>query len=386
MNIHQAINIEDIRLLAKKKLPKVAFDFIDGGVDDEIGLRHNREAFKDYQLVPRYLRDVSQCKIAVDIFGQSFSMPIGISPMGLASLFKLGSDSMMAHAAKKFNVPYVMSGSSNHSMEMVAKIAPDHVWFQLYCTNDDKINQDLVRRASDSGIKTLVLTVDVPVNSNRERNRRNGFTRPFKVTPSIIAQGLMHPSWLIDFFKSGGVPMMQNWQPYAGEGASADAVADLFGRLTPSPVSNWKILENIRQWWPGKLLVKGILHPDDAVQAVNMGADGIVVSNHGARQLDMAPSPLQMLSSIRATLPNTFLMMDSGIRRGSDLVIAKCLGADSCLFGRPMMFGAAAAGQQGVDRSLTIIHSELNRIMTQIGCQDFAQLDASYLMALHKPR
>jgi len=256
MKIHQAINLEDIRQLAKNRLPKVAFDFIDGGVDDERGLARNRQAFDQFHLIPRYLVDVSKRHQNVQLLGQNYSSPVGISPMGLASLFRLGADSMMAHAAVQHNVPYVMSGSSNHAIETVAKLAPNHVWFQLYCVSDQTINEHLVGRALKAQVKNLVLTVDVPVNSNRERNRRNGFTRPFKFTPSIVLQGLTHPSWMLDFIRSGGVPMMQNWQPYAKPGASADEVSDLFGKITPSPVSNWATLENIRKWWPNKLLEK----------------------------------------------------------------------------------------------------------------------------------
>lgn len=379
MNIDQAINLEDIRRLAKRKLPRIAFDFIDGGVDAEQGLLRNREAFSDYNLIPRYLRDVSKRDQSVTLFGQTYSSPIGISPMGLASMFRPGGDTMMAQAAAQRNVPFLMSGSSNESIESAAKIAPDQVWFQVYCTRDEKINQHLVGRAAEAGVRTLVLTVDVIVNANRERNRRNGFTRPFRFTPSIVLQALSHPAWLLQYLRAGGIPMMQNWQPYARPGASADEVADLFGSVTPSPASTWKTVESVRRWWRGPLLIKGLMHPDDAREAVALGADGLIVSNHGARQLDAAPAPLHMLPLIRAAVPGIPLLMDSGIRRGSDVVIALCLGAQGALMGRPMMFGVAAAGARGAAKALEIIHTEVDKVMAQIGCTRLAELGPGHI-------
>lgn len=379
MDIEQALSLADLRTLARKKLPAMMFDFIEGGADDERGLQRNRDAFKKWQLLPRFLVDVAERDQSVTLFGQTYSTPIGISPMGLAGLFRPGADAMMAQAAAAANVPFIMSGSSNESIETAARIAPDHAWFQLYCTRDEQINRHLIKRAGAAGVKTLVLTVDVPVNANRERNLRNGFVRPFRLTPSITLQALAHPRWLVHYLRSGGHPMMQNWQPYAPPGATADEVADLFARLTPSPVSTWTTLENARRWWPGRLLVKGLLHPDDARQAVTLGADGIIVSNHGARQLDAAPSPLDMLPVIRSAVPQTPLIIDSGVRRGSDIVIAMCLGAQFALCGRPMMYGVTVAGTRGVARAIAIIHSEVDKVLAQIGCRRLDELHAGYV-------
>ena len=375
-----AINLHDFRAMARQKLPKIAFDFIDGGADDELGMVRNREAFNAYQLLPRYLNDVTKRDQAVTLFGRTYASPIGISPTGMAGLFRVGADSMLAAAAKKANVPFLLSSASNFSIENAAKIAPDNVWFQMYATSDNRINLDLVRRAREAGVKVLVVTVDVPVNSNRERNRRNGFTRPFRMTPSIMFDTLSRPVWLFNYLKSGGMPMMSNWQPYAREGASADEVADMYGTLTPAPMTSWNTITAIRREWEGPLVIKGILHPEDALQSIEHGLDGVIVSNHGARQLDAAPSPIAMLPAIRAAVGDrTTLLLDSGIRRGSDVVIAKCLGVQACFFGRPTLYAVAALGQEGADQVFGIMRREIDAILTQIGCANFNALSEKFL-------
>ncbi len=379
MKLDQVINLHDFQALARRRLPRMAFDFIEGGADDELGLRDNRLAFERWRLLPRFLVDVSQRDVSVELFGRRYSTPIGISPMGLAGLFRSGADAMMAEAAAHHNLPFIMSGSSNESLETAARLAPDHAWFQIYLTADEKINQHLVGRAHDAGLGVLVVTVDVTVNSNRERNRRNGFVRPFRLTPAIVMQALLHPGWALHYLRSGGHPMMQNWQPYAAAGASANEVADLFARLTPTPGSTWRTLEQVRRWWPGKLLVKGVLHPEDARRSVSLGSDGLIVSNHGARQLDRSVSPLEMLPEIHAAVPDTPLILDSGVRRGSDIVIARCLGARLALCGRPMMYAVAAAGGPGVGKAIELIHNEVDKVLAQLGCPRFEDLSTDYL-------
>ena len=380
MNIQFAINLEDLRLMARRKLPRIAFDFIDGGADDELCLQRNRTAFERHCLVPRYLRDVSQRDQTVVLFGQTYASPIGISPTGLAGLFRPDADLMLAAAAREANVPFLLSSASNAALEDVISIAPEHVWFQMYCTSDERINADLVRRASKAGARVLVVSVDVPVNSNRERNRRNGFSRPFRMTPGVILEALGHPAWVLRYLRTGGIPMMRNWQPYAPAGASASQVADLYGTLTPAPMVSWQHLRRIRNAWPGPLVIKGLLHPDDAREAAQLGANGLVVSNHGGRQLDAAPSPLDLLPLIRDSVGDRVeLILDSGVRRGSDVVIARCLGARSVIFGRPTLYGVAVGGQPGAARALQIVRNEIDTVLAQIGCCAFADLDASYL-------
>ena len=380
MNIQSALNFDDIRELARRKLPRIAFDFIDGGADDEHCLRRNREAFQQYRLLPRYLVDVSKRDQSTVLLGRRYASPFGISPTGLAGLFRPDADRLLAEAAAKANVPFLLSSASNGKLEDVVKAAPDHVWFQMYCTSDERINADLVRRARDAGVRVLVVSVDVPVNSNRERNKRNGFSRPFRLTPGVMLEAMAHPAWVLRYLRTGGIPMMRNWEPYAQPGATAAEVADMYGTLTPAPMVQWQHLQRIREAWAGPLVVKGLMHPQDARKAAGVGVDALVVSNHGGRQLDAAPSPLEVLPAIRAAVGNDVeLILDSGVRRGSDVVIARCLGARFCLFGRPTLFGVAAAGEAGIARTFQIIRSEIDMVMAQIGCSSFDQLDAGYL-------
>jgi (S)-mandelate dehydrogenase len=380
MDIRSAVNLDDLRTIARSKLPRIAFDFIEGGADDEHCLRRNREAFQQHRLLPRYLVDVSQRDQSTVLLGRKYASPFGISPTGLAGLFCPDADVMLARAAAAADIPFLLSSASNGALEDVAQAAPEHVWFQMYCTSDEAINADLVRRARAAGVRVLVVSVDVPVNSNRERNRRNGFSRPFRMTPGVVIEALAHPAWVLRYLRTGGIPMMRNWQPYAPAGANASQVADLYGTLTPAPMVQWGHLQRIREAWAGPLVVKGLLHPDDARQATRLGADALVVSNHGGRQLDAAPSPLEMLPSIRAAVGDDVeLILDSGVRRGSDVVIARCLGAKACLFGRPTLFGAAAGGPAGIARALQIMRNEIDMVLAQIGCGTFDNLHRGYL-------
>ncbi|CAO3436362.1 alpha-hydroxy acid oxidase [Azospirillum doebereinerae] len=374
MNLRSVVNVEDMRHLARAALPKIAFDFIDGGVEDEDGLAANRDAFRQYRLFPRYLVDVSKRDQSMEIFGQKYASPIGISPMGIAGFFRPGADLMLARAAAEANIPYILSGSSCDSIERVMAAAPDTTWFQIYGTKDVAIVDDLVRRASALKVKVLALTIDTPILGGRERNMRNGFTRPIKLTPGVVLQGLLRPRWTMDFLRNGGVPTMENWKPYS-EKQDANSVADLFGSQTPAPAQTWDILHRIRRLWSGPLLVKGVLHPEDALLCARAGADGIIISNHGGRQLDRAPAPLEVLPDIRTAVGSGVeLIVDGGVRRGSDVIIANCLGARMCTFGRPAMFAVAGAGQPGAEKLLQIMRRQIDMILTQIGCASLRDL------------
>lgn len=382
MSIDRAVNLADLRNLAKRRLPKIVFDFVEGGADGEYCLERNRAAFQKFALLPRCLVDVSQRNQSVVLFGRRYDAPFGIAPTGLAGLVHPGADLMLAKAAAESNVPYLMSSASNSSIEAAAKVAPRNTWFQIYATADERINADLVRRARDLALETLVVTVDVPVTSNRERNRRNGFSRPLKMTPSIIFESLGHPAWILRFLMNGGIPMMENWAPYAPAGSSAAKVADMYGLLTPAPSVTWKTIENVRGLWPGNLVIKGILNPADAFRAVEAGATGLVVSNHGGRQLDAAPSPLEVLPAIKAAVgERAEIIIDSGIRRGSDVLIAIALGARLTLFGRPTLYGAAAGGQAGIRKALEIMRREVDLVMGQIGCSSLTSLSPQAVLA-----
>jgi isopentenyl diphosphate isomerase/L-lactate dehydrogenase-like FMN-dependent dehydrogenase len=388
MRVDDAINIEDLHRMAKRKLPKIIFDFIEGGLEDERGLDRNTEAFKKHQLLPRYLVDVATIDQRATLFGQNFNLPFGISPTGGNGLYRRNSDLMLAEAAAAANIPYIQSGSSNASMEEAMRIAPNNTWLQLYASKDMKVTDAIVERARDNGIGALFLTVDVPVGSKRERNWRNGFAtirgggvlEAFKLKPSIILEALTHPGWVTEYMMHGGAPTLGNWAPYAGPGAStADVIR--FGRgQTPASAQTWRDLERYRKLFPRPLVVKGILSPADAIRAVECGVDGILVSNHGARQLDQAPASIDALPAIkRAVGDRVAVMLDSGIRRGADILIARCLGADFCFFGRPTLYGAVAGGVPGVNKAISIFREEIELVMKQIGCPSLDELGPDFL-------
>lgn len=387
MGIARAINIEDVRLLAKRRLPRITFDFADGGVEDEIALARNRDAFQRYRLVPRYLIDVSVRSQATTLFGRRYASPFGIAPMGVTGFFRPGADLMLARAAAEQDIPYIMSSASCDRLEDAVAIAPEITWFQLYGTKNPRINEDLVRRAQSAGVPVLIFTLDTPVMAKRERNLRNGYRRPMKMTAGVILQGLASPAWTWRYLRSGGIPLMQNWQPYAAAGATANEVASLFGSETPAPAQTWAVLEAIRRQWRGPLVAKGVLHPADAKRCADIGVDGIIVSNHGGRQLDSVPSPMDMLPSIWSEVRGRAeILIDGGFRRGSDIVKALCLGANAALFGRPAIFGAAAAGHAGARRVLDIFSGEVDLVMGQIGTTGVDQLGPQHLFDIARDR
>jgi L-lactate dehydrogenase (cytochrome)/(S)-mandelate dehydrogenase len=388
MRLNDAINIEDLHQMAKRRLPKVAFDFIEGGLEDERGLDRNTEAFKKHHLLPRYLVDVSKRDQSTTIFGQNFSSPFGISPTGSAGLFRRGADMMLAEAAREANIVYIQSGASNETIEDAARVAPKNAWYQLYASRDGKVSDDLIRRTADAGLSTLVLTVDVPVHSKRERNTRNGYASirgnwlraALSLKPALLAEAMTHPGWVWEYIKHGGTPALGNWLPYLPAGASAEDTVKFNRAMVPAHAQTWRDLEHYRKIFPGNLVVKGILAPDDAIRCADAGCNGIIVSNHGARQLDQAPASIDCLPAVkRAVGDRLTVMLDSGVRRGADILIALCLGAEMCFFGRPTLYGAVAGGQAGVNRAVDIFRGEIDLVMGQIGCPSLNELGPDFL-------
>ncbi len=388
MKVDQAINIEDLHRMAKRKLPKIIFDYIEGGVEDERGLARNEAAFHRHRLLPRYLVDVSKRDQSATVFGRTYSSPFGISPTGGVGLYRREGEVMLAEAAAAQNIPYIMSGGSNASMEEAARAAPNNVWFQLYAAKDGNFSDALIGRARDAGVGALVLTVDVPVHPKRERNYRSGFGRvrnggvmeALQLKPSVLLEAMTHPAWVIDYVRHGGAPGLGNWLPHAGPGASkADSIA--LGRSqTPAAAQTWRDLERYRRLFPRPLVVKGILNPADAIRAAEIGVDGIIVSNHGGRQLDQAPASLDALPAIKAAVGDKLtIMLDSGVRRGADILIAWCLGAQFVFFGRPTLYGAIVGGVPGVKKVVDIFRNEIDLVMAQIGCPSLDQLGPDFL-------
>ncbi|HLW89719.1 MAG TPA: alpha-hydroxy acid oxidase [Roseiarcus sp.] len=367
MRVEKAVNIDDLRDMARRRLPRILFDWIDGGAGDESALRQSVEGFAATRFAPRYLANVSASHLGKTLFGRQYDIPFGVAPVGYAGLFWPGAELAMAEAARKVNAPFILSGSAVATIEETAKVAPDHTWFQLYPARDQAITHDLIARAGAAGLGGLVLTVDLPVQAKRERDIRNGFSLPIRYNARNIFDGLGHPAWTIQWLRNGGLPKMGSWAAYAGEDASAERVATLMRSQQHTP-QGWSDFERYRALWKGKLIIKGLQHPDDAARALALGCDGIIVSNHGGRQFDRGPTPLASLPAIKKAVGGKMpVMIDGGVRRGADVLAALAHGADFVFCGRAILYGAAAAGLPGAMRGFTILSDELKRTLGQIG-------------------
>jgi isopentenyl diphosphate isomerase/L-lactate dehydrogenase-like FMN-dependent dehydrogenase len=380
VRIRDALSISDIERLAKRRLPRVVYEGIASGVEDERGLIRNEAEFHRYRLLPRAFADVAKRDQSASLFGRTYASPFGISPTGIAGIFRRDAELMLAQAASDAGVPFVMSGASMVSIERVARVDPANTWFQLYAARDAKISDDFLRRARDAGFGTLILTVDNPVSPKRERDMRNGFRLPPKLAPLDLLEALLHLPWVIDYLRHGGMPVMETWAAYAAPGASAAEVARFFRTQSPS-VQTWRDLDGFRRAWPGKLVVKGIMRPSDAVRCAEHGVDGIVISNHGGKALDRAPASIEILPHIKAAVGGRLaVMLDSGVRRGSDIIVARCLGADFVFIGRATLYGVAAAGLAGARRALAILREEIDINLGLIGCPRFEDLGPDFIL------
>ncbi|GAB3767062.1 alpha-hydroxy acid oxidase [Ramlibacter monticola] len=373
------LSLDDFEEAARRHLPRPVFAYISGAVERNQSLAANRDSYAQYEFVPRVLVDISRRSTAAPLLGRRYAAPFGIAPMGISALSAYRGDLVQAQAAAAGNVPMVMSGSSLIRMEEVARANPD-AWFQAYLPGDEPNIVALIERVRAAGFRTLVITVDTPVSSNRENNVRAGFSTPLRPSLRLAWDGLSHPRWLFGTFLKTialhGMPHFEN--NFAHRGApilSQDVVRDLSerGHL------DWQHFRTIRRMWPGQIVVKGILDARDARLAVDHGADGIIVSNHGGRQLDGAVAPLRVLPQVVAACPDVPVMIDSGIRRGSDVLKALALGAKFVFVGRPFNYAAAVAGEAGVRHAIALLQQEVSRNMAMLGVNSLSELDASYL-------
>jgi L-lactate dehydrogenase (cytochrome)/(S)-mandelate dehydrogenase len=379
MNVANAVNIEDLRRLSGRRLPRILFDWIDGGAGDESALRQSMEGFAATRFAPRYLANISSCDLSKTLFGRAYAIPFGVAPVGYVGLFWSGGELALAEAARRNNAPFVLSNSAVATIEEAAKAAPEHTWFQLYPARDAGVTRDLIARAGAVSLSALVLTVDLPVQAKRERDIRNKFTLPVRYSPRNILDGALHPEWTLQWLKNGGLPKMGSWAAYAGAGASAERVAEYMRSQQHTPQS-WSDLETYRRLWKGKLIVKGLQHPDDARLALALGCDGIIISNHGGRQFDRGPTPLESLPPIRQAVGDQMaVMIDGGVRRGSDILAALALGADFVFCGRAIVYGVAAAGLPGAARAFDILIDELRRTLGQIGLTRISDVSGEIL-------
>jgi len=388
--VDDAQNIFDLRDMAKRRLPKWLFEFVDRGTEDEWALGNNREAFQRIRLRPRMLVDVSGRTLDTTVFGKTHKMPIGIAPTGAAGMMWYQGELDLARAAKEAGIPFSLATGSITSMEKIAGEVGGTLWMQLYMWADRSLSHQLVRRASAAGFEALLVTVDGAVAGNREYNRRNGFSVPFRYNRRNTTDVLLHPRWMFGvlgrYIMNGGMPQRVNFP----KELQAKITREYGGnKETRADSLNWDDLKALRDIWPGKLLVKGLLHPDDASQSVDLGADGVIVSNHGGRNCDCAPSPIEVLPEIVAAVgERTTVLFDSGVRRGSDVVKALALGAKMVLIGRSTLYGTAAAGYAGAKRALDIYRSEISRGMAQISCNrvsEIARHHVAFDWELHGP-
>jgi (S)-mandelate dehydrogenase len=382
VNLAKAHNIEDLRELARATLPRVAYDFLERGAEDEVSMRENRGAFQRIHFRPRTLIDVSARSQQVTLFGKTHSAPFGVAPTGAAGLYWHDADVALARAAAAAGVPFVLSTASFVEMERVAKEADGTKWFQLYMSKEREGAQRLIERAREAGFEALVVTTDVNVGGNREYNRRNGFSIPFRLNVPNMVDGALHPRWLAGVFLrtllKSGVPRFQNVDSNVGGRIVAKNLEEFRARRD---AMDWDDLAWVRSIWPRKLFVKGVLTREDALRAAVLGLDGVFVSNHGGRQLDGAITPLEALAEIADAVGGRLVIaLDGGARRGSDIVKALALGANMVFVGRATLYGAAVAGEAGVARAIDILKSEIDRVMALLGARSVAELTPDQLV------
>jgi isopentenyl diphosphate isomerase/L-lactate dehydrogenase-like FMN-dependent dehydrogenase len=376
-----AYNISDLREMALRRVPKGLFEFVDRGTEDEVSLRNNRAVFERIRFKPRTLIDVSKRTQEITLFGQSQKMPICIAPTGTAGLMWHEGEIALARAARDAGIPFTLATGSMTAMERVAKEAGGRLWFQLYMWPDKSMSHKLVERPRAAGYEALIVTVDGAVSPNREYNLRNGFTIPFTFTRGNITDVLLHPRWLFGvlakYMMTTGMPRYEN---YPSE-IKYKVTARPMGRSQMKNDSlNWEDLKVLRRMWPGTLIVKGIVHPQDAILAADCGADGVVVSNHGGRNLDGSMAPLEALPEVVDAVGQRIqVIVDSGFRRGSDIVKALALGAHAVLIGRATLYGVAAGGHAGAARAITLLREETDRVMALLGARNVAELGPELL-------
>ena len=375
-----AYAIEDLRRAAQRHLPRAIFDFFDGGAEDELTLRDNRAAFARLRLQPRVLRDVSVIHTGTDLLGQPAALPMAIAPTGAVGYGRPGGDIAIARAAVAAGIPYTLSSSATASIEQIADAAPGRLWFQSYIFKNKTFQTTLIERAKAADYEALMITVDLPVGGKRERDQRNDFSVPFKLTPKNTLDFALHPAWVLNVLRRG-LPVMENLRELeqVSTRPSASAIATSVGKNYDTAF-DWDALQKLRDKWPRKLIVKGVLHPADAQRLADMGCDAMVVSNHGGRQLDGAVATLDALPGIVQAIGGRMpVLLDGGIRRGSDIFKALACGANGVLLGRATLYGAVAGGQVGAERAIAILKDELTRTMQLCGARSIQEIEAELL-------
>ena len=372
--LSRAQNMDDLRTLAKRRLPKFIFDYLDGGADDETTLRRNREIFDRWSLIQRVLVDVSEIDTSTTVLGQKISLPFILSPTGANRLFHTDGELAVARAAAKAGTVSCLSSFGMYSLEEVAESADGSKWFQLYVFKDQDMTAELLERCKASAYEAMILTVDCATHGNRERDLRNGFSVPPKLSPRVLADLMMHPFWSLSYLTHPKYRFASVEHRMKGD-ASDFASAAVWAAEQLDVSFDWKQAEELVRQWDGPFVIKGLTSVEDAIRAADIGASAISVSSHGGRQLDGAPSPMEVLEEIvQAVGDRVEILVDSGFRRGTDIIKALALGAKACLLGRTYLYGLSAGGEVGVTRSIDILRSELERDMMLMGLPSIADI------------
>lgn len=365
-------SIEDLKTKARSRLPSFIYEFLDGGIDHEICKLSNRKHFDDLKITPRYLTDVSDINIETRVFGKRYSTPIGISPVGLGNMIWPGAEGILARAAQERNIPYIFSSYGTSSLEEISDIAPDVCWYQMYVPANYDTLTDLINRVSDSGFHVLVVTVDNPAGAKRNREIKSNLRFPIRPTPDLLREMALNPSWSLETIRHG-LPNLNNLKKYNTDNQNLhDFISNYMAKgVTKDHIST------IRNLWNGPLVLKGCQHIDDISCAIGLGVDGFIISNHGGRQFDAAPSTISSLLNLAPTFEQkTTLMIDSGIRSGLDVVKSGIGGAEMAFSGRSFYWGVSALGAYGGNHVIELFRSEIEMAFRQIGCRSFSGLNS----------
>jgi L-lactate dehydrogenase (cytochrome) len=376
--LRRGVSVADLRAIARRRLPRGVFDYIDGGAEDELTMAANTEAYRRVGFRPRVLRDVSDIDTTTTLLGKPMSIPLVLAPTGFTRIADPAGELAVARAAARAGVPYALSTLGTRSIEEVAEAGSGRLWFQVYVWRDRGLVSNLVDRAAEAGYEALCVTVDTAVLGKRERDARRGFTLPPKLGISTIFDGIVHPGWTWQFLRSEPILFANLVGRHTDDGTAAIALSDIASQFDPT--LSWKDVTWLRERWSGPIVVKGIQTVADAEIAADEGIEAIALSNHGGRQLDSAPAPFGLLPAVSDAVGGRIeIICDGGVRRGSDVVKAIALGATACMAGRAYLYGLGAAGEAGVDHVLGILSSDIRRTMALIGSRTVKEIDREFL-------
>lgn len=378
-DLKRAVNIEDLRRMARRRLPNFSYEYLEGGAEDEVTLRRNRDVFERIAWLPRALVGAGPADLSTQLFGRPVGMPMVVAPTGFNGLLWPQGDIALAKAAVAAGIPFTLSTAANCAVGRLAQAVPGNLWFQLYCYKDQSVLDRLIDRVAEAGVEVLVITADAPVLGAREWDQRN-YRAPMKLSLRSVLDVLRHPRWLTQVMFPSGAPTFENLAEFLPPGKYSALVGARYSFSQINSRLSWRDVERIRGRWSGKLVVKGLLCLEDARQALACGADGIVLSNHGGRQLDGAVSGMELLPAVAAEVGDRMtIMVDGGFRRGTDVLKAVALGADAVMIGRATLYGLAAGGEQGASHALGLLRAEMDRAMLLLGCAGIGELGRNYI-------